>query len=62
MRSMKLLSSSSPGTVRIVLPIVERVIIEGRNRRVSIPISAVRDCRCWVYRLVRRRFLLPALI
>ena len=43
MRSMKLLSSFSPRTVWIVLRIVERAIIEGCNRRVSTPISAVRD-------------------
>jgi hypothetical protein len=43
MRSMKPLSSSSPGTVWIVLRIFERAIIEGCNRRVWTPISAVRN-------------------
>jgi hypothetical protein len=42
MRSMKLLSSSS-GTIWTVLRIVERAIIEGCNRRLSTPISSVRD-------------------
>jgi hypothetical protein len=43
MRSVKPLSSSSPGTGWIVLRIFERAIIEGCNQRVSTPISVVRD-------------------
>jgi hypothetical protein len=62
MRRMKLLSSFSTGTVWIALRILVRAIIEGRKRRVSIPFVSYVTGRCSAYRLLRRRFLIPALM